>query len=123
MRMRVWDVGGLSDALVTVLDDISSSHAMTRIKSIIKCIIPKPGYNGNKQLESRGRPGLSGGKNSHDTGGGRGLAAGMMDHHLCDGHNAGKDCNVSTRYLIRSVADVHKKIPIQSQPDFYNVRM
>ena len=28
-------------------------HAMTRIKSIIKCIISKPGYNGNKQLESR----------------------------------------------------------------------
>ena len=26
---------------------------MTRIKSIIKCIISKPGYNGNKQLESR----------------------------------------------------------------------
>ena len=32
-------------------------HAMTRIKSIIKCI--KPGYNGNKQLESRGLPGPS----------------------------------------------------------------
>ena len=46
-----------------------------------------------------------------DTGGGRGPAAGMMDHRLCDGHNAGKDCNVSTRYLIRSVADVCKKIP------------
>ena len=34
-------------------------HAMTRIKSIIKCIISKPGYNGNTQLESRGLPGPS----------------------------------------------------------------
>lgn len=123
--MRVWDVGGLSDALVTDLDDISSSPCNdTDQKHLIKCIISKPGYNGNKQLESRGLAwALSGGKNLDDTGGGRGLAAWMMDHHLCDGHNARKDCNVSTRYLIRSVADVHKKIPIQSQSDFYNVRM
>ena len=90
--MRVWDVGGPSDALVTVLDDISSSpcndtdqkhhqmyHFQTWIQwqqTVRKQRIARP------QLWAEARTRMIRAM------GGRDPAAAMMDRHLCDGHNA-----------------------------------
>ena len=90
--MRVWDVGGHSDALVTVLDDISSSpcndtdqkhhqmyHFQTWIQwqqTVRKQRIARP------QLWAEARTRMIRAM------GGRDPAAAMMDRHLCDGHNA-----------------------------------
>ena len=90
--MRVWDVGGHSDALVTVLDDISSSpcndtdqkhhqmyHFQTWIQwqqTVRKQRIARP------QLWAEARTRMIRAM------GGRDPAAAMIDRHLCDGQNA-----------------------------------
>ena len=102
---------------------------MTRIKSIIKCIISKPGYNGNKQLESRGLPGPSFEQRQELGWYGPWVGETRLPWWwiiICAMGTMPRlrlQCVHSTRYLIRSVADVCCKILIQSQSDFYSVRM